>query len=407
MSARRLVVLGSTGSIGTQTLEVVRTHPDRFVVVGLAAGRDAETVADQAAEFNVREIALADREAASRLRELLPDARVRDGLAGVAELAGLGSADVVVNGIVGAQGLTATLAALEAGHTLALANKESLIVGGELVLSAAGPRNGPVGLPDGLVPVDSEHSALAQCLRGGHGDEVARLILTASGGPFHGRPRKQLVGVTAEEALAHPTWDMGPVITVNSATLANKGLELIEAHLLFGIRWEALEVVVHPQSVVHSMVEFCDGATLAQLSPPDMRLAIQAALGWPQRPPHAFAAMDWDEELELTFEPVDRATFEMLDLCVAAGRRAGTYPAVLNAANEQAVSAFLEGRLGFLDLPAIVGDALEAHDQPPGSRPPTLDEIRDADRWARRWVETRLDNRSVTSAGVTPTPREV
>ncbi|MCA1713513.1 MAG: 1-deoxy-D-xylulose-5-phosphate reductoisomerase, partial [Actinobacteria bacterium] len=270
---QRLVILGSTGSVGTQALEVVRAHPDRFEVVALAANSGAVAVAAQAWEFGVRDIAMADAQAAERVRELVPSARVRDGLEGVCELAGLPDVDVVLNAIVGSRGLAPTLAALDAGTRVALANKESLIVGGDLVVRAAGARaGGDRGLPALLVPVDSEHSALTQCWRGGHASEVARLVLTASGGPFRGRTREQLAQVTREEALAHPTWSMGPVITVNSATLMNKGLELIEAHLLFGLGWDALDVVVHPQSIVHSLVEFVDGSTLAQLSPPDMRL---------------------------------------------------------------------------------------------------------------------------------------
>jgi 1-deoxy-D-xylulose-5-phosphate reductoisomerase len=301
--ARRVVVLGSTGSIGTQALDVVRANPDRFRVVGLAAGRDAPALADQARELGVRDLAMSDEEAALRLKELVPEATIRGGQGGVAELAALPDADVVLNGVVGALGLAPTLAALEAGHTLALANKESLIAGGSLVLAAAG------GRPDALVPVDSEHSALVQCLRGERRSEVARVVLTASGGPFRGRHRDDLAAVTPREALGHPTWDMGPVITVNSATLMNKGLELIEAQLLFGLDWDMLDVVVHPQSVVHSMVEFVDGSTIAQMSPPDMRLPIQLALSWPERLPTAFSALDWTEARELTFEPVDRATF--------------------------------------------------------------------------------------------------
>jgi 1-deoxy-D-xylulose-5-phosphate reductoisomerase len=241
-----------------------------------------------------------------------------------------------------------------------------------------------------LVPVDSEHSALAQALRGGRRDEVRRLVLTASGGPFRGRSRSELAGVTPAQALVHPTWEMGPVVTVNSATLMNKGLELIEAHELFALPWDALDVVVHPQSVVHSMVEFVDGSTLAQLSPPDMRLPIQLAMAWPERLPHAFVACDWTQPRTLSFEPVDRDTFPALELAESAGRRRGTYPAVLNAANEVGVAAFLAGRLGFLDLAALVAEVLAAWDATRPGEPRDLDDVLQADAWARARADQAL-----------------
>jgi 1-deoxy-D-xylulose-5-phosphate reductoisomerase len=384
---RRIVLLGSTGSIGTQALDVVRAHPERFEVVGLAAGTDDATVAAQAEEFGVDVLAMADHEAAARLRDRLARATVHSGGPGVSELAAL-DADLVLNGVTGAAGLAPTLAALGAGTPVALANKESLIVGGDLVVAAAEKAG---GRESHLIPVDSEHSALAQCLRGGRREEVGRLVLTASGGPFRGRTRAQLADVTAEAALAHPTWEMGPLVTVNSASLMNKGLELIEAHELFGIGWDDLDVVVHPQSVVHSMVEFVDGSTLAQLSPPDMRLPIQLAMTWPERLDHAFVACDWTRASELTFEPVDRATFRALDLAEAAGRRRGTYPAVLNAANEVAVAAFLAGRVPFLDLSLVVEDALEAWEALSPGEPTNLDHVLDADAWARRHAAARID----------------
>ena len=374
---RRVVLLGSTGSIGTQALDVVRAHPDRFTVVGLAAGTDHTTVAAQAAEFGVTDLALADADAAAALRGALPGAGVRDGANGIAELAAL-DADLVLNGITGAAGLPSTLAALDAGTVVALANKESLIVGGDLVVAAAERAGGRETM---LVPVDSEHSALAQCLRGGRAQEVARLVLTASGGPFRGRNRDDLRGVTPADALDHPTWSMGPVITVNSATLMNKGLELIEAHLLFDIGWDRLDTVVHPQSLVHSMVEFCDGSTLAQVSPPDMRLPIQLAMAWPERLDTAFVAMDWTEAVTMTFEPPDRQAFPALALAEAAGRRHGTAPAVLNAANEQAVAAFLDGRLSFLGIAEVVEHVLDDHDAT--GTPRDVADVVEADRWAR------------------------
>ncbi len=386
---RRVVVLGSTGSIGTQTLEVLAAHPERFEVVGLAAGRDAATLLAQARAHGVSTVALSDRAAAKELAVQHHDLEVLDGPDGVAALAGA-DADLCVNGVTGAVGLEPTLAALRAGTPVALANKESLIVGGDLVVAAAEAAGGKDAH---LIPVDSEHSALLQCLRGGRRDEVSRLVLTASGGPFRGWSRDELAAVTPAQALAHPTWDMGPVITVNSATLMNKGLELIEAHVLFDQPWETLEVVVHPQSVVHSLVEFVDGSSLAQLSPPDMRLPIQLALSWPARLPHAFVACDWTRAQELTFEPVDRATFRALDLAEAAGRRRGTFPAVLNAANEVAVDAFLQGHTGFLDLAAVADATLEAWDATGPGEPGSLEDVLTADAWARAHATALITER--------------
>ncbi|MFA9431277.1 1-deoxy-D-xylulose-5-phosphate reductoisomerase [Egicoccus sp. AB-alg2] len=395
MSRRRVVLLGSTGSIGTQALEVVRAHPDRFEVVGLAAGRDAATVADQAREFGVRTVAIGDPAAGHQLAAEHTHLDVLDGPDGVTELARL-DADLVLNGITGAVGLAPTLAALETGTPVALANKESLIVGGDLVVAAAEAAG---GRETHLVPVDSEHSALAQCLRGGRRSEVGRLVLTASGGPFRGRSAAELADVSVEDALAHPTWEMGPVVTCNSATLMNKGLELIEAHELFDVPWDRLDVVVHPQSVVHSMVEFVDGSTLAQLSPPDMRLPIQLAMAWPQRLPHAFVACDWTRLSQLTFEPVDRSTFRALDLAESAGRRRGTWPAVLNAANEVAVEGFFDGRIGFLDITGVVEATLEAWaGQNPGN-PRDLSDVTSADAWARRYASRALTAPRAVSKG--------
>lgn len=374
-----VILLGSTGSIGTQTLEVVAAHPDRFRVTGLAAGRNAELLIAQAQAHDVRRVAVADPEAARTVRDALgADVEVIDGPGGITALAGAG-ADVVVNGLTGSRGLRPTLAALDAGSRLALANKESLILGGDLVLERAAPGQ--------ILPIDSEHSALAQCLRGGSAAEVARLVITASGGPFRGRDRASLADVAVADALAHPTWSMGPVITVNSATLANKGLEVIEAHLLFGVAYERIEVVVHPQSVVHGMVEFCDGSTLAKLSPPDMRLPIQLALGWPDRLPHAPARFDWTLPATLEFEPLDADTFPMVGLAVAAGRSGGTAPGVFNAANEEAVGAFLDRRLGFLGIPDVVAAVLEAH---PGGAATDIDVLLAAEEWARKEAAVRI-----------------
>jgi 1-deoxy-D-xylulose-5-phosphate reductoisomerase len=378
-----VTVLGATGSIGQQALQIVATHPDRFLVTGLSAGANAELVIEQARRHRVPRVAVADADAAQRVRAALgPDVEVLDGMHGVVELAGAPTG-VVLNGLVGSRGLPATLAALDAGSRLALANKESLIVGGRLVLDA-------VKHPDQLVPVDSEHSALAQCLRGGSGTEVARVVITASGGPFRGRTRAELEQATVAEALEHPTWSMGSVITINSATLANKGLEVIETHLLFAIPYDRIEVVVHPQSVVHGMVEFVDGATLAKLSPPDMRLPIQLALSWPQRLDHAPVRMDWTSAQRLEFEPLDADTFPMVRLAMAAGREGGTAPGVFNAANEEAVEAFLHGRLGFLGISDVVAATLEEH---VASHKPDLDEVLDAETWARAHARRRITDR--------------
>jgi 1-deoxy-D-xylulose-5-phosphate reductoisomerase len=392
VSARRVVLLGSTGSIGTQALDVVRAHPDRFEVVALATGRDGPLLRSQLDEFDVPRVGVAEPGAAATLRAQRSDLEVLDGPEAAAELAAV-DADLVINGITGSVGLGPTLAALAVGTPVALANKESLIVGGSLVVAAAESAG---GRESHLIPVDSEHSALAQCLRGGTRSEVARLVLTASGGPFRGRTRDELGTVTAAQALEHPTWSMGPVITVNSATLMNKGFELIEAHELFDVDWNDLDVVVHPQSVVHSMVEFVDGSTLAQLSPPDMRLPIQLAMAWPDRLPHAFVACDWTRTNDLSFEPVDRVTFRALDLAEHAGRRRGTFPAVLNAANEIAVDAFLDGRFGFLDIAELVEDVLDAWDTTRPDEPTELDHVLAADRWARDRAEQALSRWSAS-----------
>jgi 1-deoxy-D-xylulose-5-phosphate reductoisomerase len=357
---RDVVILGSTGSIGTQALDVIRRNAGMFRVAGLAAGGERlDLLAAQAVEFNPDVVAIArgttaDLEAAlASAADRLGSARVTPKLlAGpdaATEIAGWpleggtgADRGVVLNGMTGSIGLAPTLAALKAGRTLALANKESLIVGGPLVKSAA--------VPGQIVPVDSEHSALAQCLRGGRPQEVRRLILTASGGPFRGRPLAELAGVTPAQALAHPTWRMGPVVTVNSATLVNKGLELIEAHLLFDLPLKAIQVVVHPQSVVHSMVEFVDGSTLAQCSPPDMRLPIAMALHWPDRVPDAVPACDWTTSHTWTFEPLDDAAFPAVRLAREVGTAGGVAPAIYNAANEEAVAAFLAGKLAFTGI---------------------------------------------------------
>ncbi|MFZ7088611.1 1-deoxy-D-xylulose-5-phosphate reductoisomerase [Curtobacterium sp. RRHDQ10] len=382
---RDVVVLGSTGSIGTQALDVVARNPDRFRVVGLTAGRNRDLVAAQAERFGVADVALGAAESERLVRSV--------------------AADVVLNGITGSVGLGPTLAALETGASLALANKESLIVGGPLVQRAAAPGQ--------IVPVDSEHSAIAQALRAGRhhdgarhpdgarhhdgarhpdgarddtGTEVRRLVLTASGGPFRGRTRAELEHVTPAEALAHPTWDMGLVVTTNSATLVNKGLEVIEAHLLFDVPYDRIDVTVHAQSIVHSMVEFVDGSTIAQASPPDMRLPIALGLGWPDRVPGIGVPLDWTRASTWTFEPLDEDAFGAVRLAKEVGEQGGTFPAVFNAANEQAVAAFHAGAIGFLDIVDTVERVVAEHAAGELSLPGVLA----AESWARQTADRHL-----------------
>ncbi len=371
---RSLLILGSTGSIGTQALDVV-ARAGGFTVTGLAAGgSDVELLAEQVRAHRVPRVAVSSPGAAARLRDAVPGLDVLEGPDAATELVATARADVVLNGITGSRGLGPTLAALAAGSTLALANKESLVAGGPLVLGAAKPGQ--------IVPVDSEHSALAQCLRGGSADEVARLVLTASGGPFRGRTRADLAGVTVAEALEHPTWAMGPVVTINSATLVNKGLELIEAHLLFGVPYDRIDVTVHPQSIVHSMVTFCDGSTIAQASPPDMRLPIALGLGWPDRIAGASAPCTWDVAQSWTFEPLDHDAFPGVRLARAAGEAGGCLPAVLNAANEELVEAFVAGAIGYTDITDLLGDTLDAADGW-SDDPATVADVLAAEDWAR------------------------
>ena len=333
---RRVILLGSTGSIGTQAIEVVRNNPDRFQVVGLAAGSKGDEALEQARLLGI------------------PEDKVALGAKAAIDLIHSTPADVVLNGITGSVGLGPTLAALESGATLALANKESLIVGGDLVVSAQ-------QWPDQIVPVDSEHSALAQALRSGSPSEVKKLVLTASGGPFRGKKREDLHTITPQEALAHPTWAMGLVVTTNSATLVNKGLEVIEAHLLFGTPFDRIEVTVHPQSIVHSMVEFIDGSTIAQCSPPDMRLPISLGLDWPHRVAGATEPLDFSTAHTWTFEPLDHEAFPAVSMAKHVGHKGLTYPAVFNAANEQAVYAFHRGELPFLAITDVIAEVVSSH----------------------------------------------
>ncbi|RBQ14467.1 1-deoxy-D-xylulose-5-phosphate reductoisomerase [Spongiactinospora rosea] len=378
---RSVSVLGSTGSIGTQALDVIGRNPGRFTVAGLAAGGGrVGLLAEQAARTGAAVVAVADEGAVPELREALAahgvSPTVLAGEEGVAEVAAR-PCDVVLNGITGALGLTSTLAALEAGRVLALANKESLIMGGALVKRLA--------KPGALIPVDSEHSALAQCLwaatpSGEDARAVRRLIVTASGGPFRGRRRAELGDVTPEQALAHPTWSMGPVVTINSATLVNKGLEVIEADLLFDVGFDRITVVVHPQSVIHSMVEFVDGAVIAQASPPDMRLPIALALGWPERVPDAAPTVAWDVAQSWTFEPLDEEAFPSVALARHVGTQGGTAPAVYNAANEVCVEAFVQRRLPFLGIVDTVAKVVSEHGV---TQAGTVEEVLAADAWAR------------------------
>lgn len=372
----RVLILGSTGSIGTQALEVIAEHPERFTAVGLGAGGgDLDLLAEQVEACGLRpeQVAVADPAAAAVLGERLGGG-VLGGPDAMVELIESVEADVVLNGIVGAIGLRPSLAALGSGARLALANKESLVAGGALVLDAAAPGQ--------IVPVDSEHSAIAQCLRGGAAQEVDRLVLTASGGPFRGWDAEALEVVTPEQAGRHPTWSMGPMITLNSATLVNKALEVIEAHLLFDVPYDRIDVTVHPQSIVHSMVTFVDGATIAKASPPSMKLPIALALGWPDRVPGSSAACDFTTASEWTFEPVDDDVFPAIRLARQAGQAGGSLTAVYNAANEAAAAGFFAGAIRFPRIVGIITDVLAEADQW-SSRPGTVDEVLAADRWAR------------------------
>ena len=381
-----MVILGSTGSIGTQALDIAARNPERFRIVALAAGGgNPGLLASQAAEFGVAAVAVADPDAVPAVQAALraelaegsgdssPPPEVLAGAEAVSRLAAW-PCDVVLNGVTGAAGLHATLAALDAGRTLALANKESLIIGGPLVTSRAKPGQ--------IVPVDSEHSTIAQCLRAGRNSEVKRLILTASGGPFRGWPKEKLAAVTPEQALAHPTWNMGPLITVNSATLVNKGLEVIEAHLLFGFGLDRIDVVVHPQSIVHSMVEFADGATIIQASPPDMRIPIALGMAWPERVAEAAPGLDWTASAAWTFEPLDEQAFPAVALAREAARLGRTAPAVYNGANEACVTDFLAGSISFARIVDTIARIVSEHDAA-RTGVTTLEDVLAVDAWAR------------------------
>ncbi len=372
---RRLAILGSTGSIGVQALDVVAGAGDELSVVALSASSGWAPLIEQARRHGVRRIALADRDAAARAAEAWTEGEVLAGPDGIVQLLTEGECDLVLNAIVGSAGLVPTVAALGEGIDLALANKESLVVGGELVTQLAEATGAQI------IPVDSEHSALYQLLTVERAGTVDRLILTASGGPFRGLRPDQLQDVTVEQALAHPTWQMGGKITIDSATLMNKGLELIEAHHLFGTPYEQIEVVVHPQSIVHSLIQLCDGATLAHLGYPDMRVPISFALHYPERVDVPVARLDLVGLGELTFEAADERTFACLRLAREAGQAGGTAPCTLNAANEIAVHAFLAGRIRFLDIGSVIDETLESL---PAEQVHSFDALGEADAHARR-----------------------
>ena len=385
MPATSVAVLGSTGSIGTQTLDIIAARPDEFDVVALGAARSVDQLVKQAEVFRPQVVAVADPVRAAEVAARLPvGTEVLAGSDALADAAR--SADVVVNGVVGFAGLPVTLAALTAGRRLGLANKESLIAAGPVVRSAWSTPGAE------LLPVDSEHCAIHQCLRANDvGERVAGIVLTASGGPFRGMSPQDLASVTVDGALAHPTWSMGPKVTVDSSTLMNKGLEVIEAHELFGVDYDDIDVVVHPQSIVHSMVTFSDGATVAQLSHPDMRLCIGYTLSYPDRLDLPFGAIDWADAMRLDFEPPDRRAFPCLDLAFAAGRMGETAPAWLSAANEVAVEAFLAGELAWVGIAEVLTGALEAW---PGGQADGVEAVLDADRRARVVAHGLLANRS-------------
>jgi 1-deoxy-D-xylulose-5-phosphate reductoisomerase len=398
-SARSVLVLGSTGSVGTQALEVIAANPDRFTVAGIAAGgSDPGLLAEQAVATGASVVAISKATAAEDLALALYAKAAKAGYStgefrmpkilvgaqSAVELVNTVRADVILNAITGSRGLEPTMAALDTDAVLALANKESLVAGGSLVTNKVKPGK--------LVAVDSEHSALAQCLRSGGHDEVAKLVLTASGGPFRGRRRSELEDVTVEQAMAHPTWAMGPVITINSATLVNKGLEVIEAHLLFDVPYDRIDVTVHPQSIVHSMVTFTDGATIAQASPPDMKLPIALALGWPARVPAAATACDFSTSAQWTFDPLDEDAFPAVSLAKAAGVTGGCVPAVFNAANEEAVDGFVRGYAAFTDIvdtvSMVVGEADRWR-----AEPSSVAEVLEAEQWARARCSELLSRR--------------
>jgi len=371
---KELIILGSTGSIGRQTLDVVRKHQDAFKIIGLSAHQNVDLLAEQINEFKPKAVAVSDRKYVQKLRNLLKkDVDILDGKDALTELV-LFDADLVLNALVGSAGLESTIAVIKTGKTLALANKESMVVGGEIINRLLS-KNGGV-----IIPVDSEHSAIYQCFLGEKTQEINKVILTASGGPFRGKRSSELRRVTVEEALAHPKWNMGKKISIDSATLMNKGLEIIEAHYLFNLSYDDIEVVIHPQSVIHSMVEFVDGSIKAHMGPTDMRIPIQYALSYPERLPSPIPMLNLLTVDKLTFEEPDLVNFTCLRCAVEAGKKGKTYPAVLNAANEEAVAAFLNGEIAFLTIPEVVDKVLSKHKP---VEPVELSVLKGAESWAR------------------------
>ncbi len=377
---KSLSILGSTGSIGLSTLDVVRQHPDKFTVCGLAEGHDVALLAEQINEFRPDAVSVRDAASAEKLQQLLGDHKpeIFHGINGASTIAALPGAEMVVSAIVGAAGLIPTVSAIRAGKHIALANKETLVVAGQLVSDLVRQHNVQ------LLPVDSEHSAIFQSLAGHRPEDIGRLILTASGGPFRKTPAEDLKNVKPEQALKHPQWSMGAKITIDSATMMNKGLEVIEAHWLFNMPAEKIGVVVHPQSIIHSMVEYVDGCVMAQMGMPDMRAPIAYAVSWPERIESGIAKLDLTKIATLTFEEPDMVRFPALRLAFDALKAGQTYPAVLNAANEIAVAAFLENRIGFTDIAGTVEKTMQAHS---ASTPVVLDEYLQADRWAREMAK--------------------
>lgn len=376
--SERISILGSTGSIGKSTLKVIQQHPEEFELIALGANANADEMIQQALEYQPKYVAMASEEAADQVRKAIPDhIKVLVGEEGIMEIARLEEVTYVVSAIVGSQGLPPTLAAIRAGKTIGLANKETLVTAGHLVIEEAEKNQVPI------IPIDSEHSAIFQCLNGENKNEVSRLILTASGGSFREWSRDQLREATVEQALNHPNFAMGPKITIDSATMMNKGLEVIEAHWLFDVPYDQIEVVIHPQQIIHSMVEFCDGSIMAQMGIPDMQTPIQYALSYPRRLEYHEMKLDLSKLSRLDFREVDVERYPSVRLAYEAGRQGGTYPTVLNAANEEAVASFLRGQIKFLEIEALVQEALDQH-HPISS--PSLEEIQQADQWARELV---------------------
>ncbi len=384
---KNIVILGSTGSIGKQTVEVVKNNPQKFKVLGLSGRSNFELVAEQAQELKVAAVAMSDPIAAKKVKALLRDTAIRifEGMAGLEELIALADTHLVVNALVGSAGLLPTLRAIGESKDLALANKESLVVGGDLVIPLIKEKG------TSLIPIDSEHSAIFQCLTGEDRSAIRRIILTGSGGPFRGKEKSELEHVRVEEALAHPRWKMGRKITVDSATLMNKGLEVIEAHYLFGISYDQIDVIIHPESILHSMVEFHDGSIKAHLGFTDMRIPIQYALTYPDRFPSSLVGLDFLQLERLSFEAPDRETFPCLSLAFEAGRRGGTYPAILNAANEEAVAAFLQGEIGFLFISKVVYEVMLRYE--PSVKRVDFSLLQEAENWARNEARSIIETK--------------